>query len=152
MIYVFLFLSQCYGKKGCNKYGNLCRNSNSALSAAGKTRLDRERAKMCQHEMVRHRDKWYRDTTLDYQIHEWICCFGPWMAIFFHLNQFICPIFILTFISLFSFDFYFPFSLWTFISLFPFFFIFPFSIWIFFLSRSHFGFLPNLLYFHVQNK
>ena len=44
-------------KKGCNKYGNLCRNSNSALSAAGKTRLDRERAKMCQHEMVRHRDK-----------------------------------------------------------------------------------------------
>ena len=51
MIYVF-FLSQCYVKKGCNKYGNLCRNSNSALSAAGKTRLDRERAKMCQHEMV----------------------------------------------------------------------------------------------------
>ena len=38
---------------GCNKYGNLCRSSNSALSAAGKTRLDRERAKMCQHEMVR---------------------------------------------------------------------------------------------------
>ena len=40
---------------GCNKYGNLCRSSNSALSAAGKTRLDRERAKMCQHEMVREK-------------------------------------------------------------------------------------------------
>ena len=42
---------------GCNKYGNLCRSSNSALSAAGKTRLDRERAKMCQHEMVREKRK-----------------------------------------------------------------------------------------------
>ena len=42
---------------GCNKYGNLCRSSNSALSAAGKTRLDRERAKMCQHEMVSEKRK-----------------------------------------------------------------------------------------------
>ena len=51
MINVCIFLYSMT-KKGCNKYGNLCRNSNSALSAAGKTRLDRERAKMCQNEMV----------------------------------------------------------------------------------------------------
>merc|ERR1711963_1359065 len=36
---------------GCNKYGNLCRSPSSGLSAQGKTRLDRERAKMCQAEM-----------------------------------------------------------------------------------------------------
>ena len=38
--------------QGCNKYGNLCRSPSSGLSAQGKTRLDRERAKMCQAEMV----------------------------------------------------------------------------------------------------
>ena len=58
---ILLFIA----KKGCNKYGNLCRNSNSALSAAGKTRLDRERAKMCQNEMV---------SVLD------------WILIFYHNN------------------------------------------------------------------
>ena len=133
MIYVFLFLSQCYVKKGCNKYGNLCRNSNSALSAAGKTRLDRERAKMCQHEMVRHRDKWYRDTTLDYQIHEWICCFGPWMAIFFSFE----PIYL----SNFYFDFYFPFLFWLLFSLFPFdfYFSFPFFLYLPFFSLDFYS-------------
>ena len=38
---------------GCNKYSSLCKTSSSGLSAPGKTRLDRERAKMCIAEMVR---------------------------------------------------------------------------------------------------
>ena len=36
----------------CAKYCTLCRSSSSGLSAPGKTRLDRERAKMCQGEMA----------------------------------------------------------------------------------------------------
>ena len=53
--YFFIFSplrSVSCGKKGCNKYGNLCRSTNSALHATGKTRLDRERAKMCKDEVV----------------------------------------------------------------------------------------------------
>lgn len=37
---------------GCNKYSSLCKTSSSGLSAPGKTRLDRERAKMCIAEIV----------------------------------------------------------------------------------------------------
>ncbi len=36
----------------CTKYSNLCKSSSSGLSAPGKTRLDRERAKLCLAEMV----------------------------------------------------------------------------------------------------
>ncbi|CAB4068037.1 OTOF [Lepeophtheirus salmonis] len=35
----------------CTKYGNLCRSTNSSLSNQGRTRLDRERSKLCINEL-----------------------------------------------------------------------------------------------------
>ena len=73
------------------------------------------------------------------------------MTFFFHYVHLLFPIFIWTFISLFSLDFYFPFffgllfSLFSLDFYFPFLFglLFPFFLWTFIQSRSHFGFLPN---------
>ena len=50
-VHLFLYTFS-YSFLACSKYCTLCRSSSSGLSAPGKTRLDRERAKMCQNEMV----------------------------------------------------------------------------------------------------
>ncbi|XP_071746024.1 otoferlin isoform X2 [Lepeophtheirus salmonis] len=38
-------------QQACTKYGNLCRSTNSSLSNQGRTRLDRERSKLCINEL-----------------------------------------------------------------------------------------------------
>jgi hypothetical protein len=83
---------------------------------------------------------------------------------FFHYVYLLFPIFIWTFISLFSLDFYFLFLFGLLFSLFsldfyfpfligllfPFYFSFPFFLWTFIQSQSHFGFLPN--FFHCTSQ